>query len=64
MDAYKSAVNADKEYSQAHYHLAMLYFVDGNYEQARKHAENAKKDFPQTQKLLSLIDQETGDSKG
>ena len=64
MDAFTSAVQVDEAFSQAHYHLSLLYFIDGEFEEARKHAESAQKDYPQAHKLLSLIDEETKESKG
>jgi len=39
-------------------------FIDGEFEAARMHAESAQKDYPQAGKLLSLIDEETKESKG
>ena len=64
MEAFTKAVTINEGFSQAHYQLAVLLFIDGKFEQAKKHAESAQKDCPQSQKLLSLIEEETKESKG
>ena len=62
--AYSRAVEIDENYFEAHYQLSLIYFVEGDFENARKHASIAVKEYPAAQKLIALIEEETKDSKG
>jgi superkiller protein 3 len=62
--AYSRAVEIDENYFEAHYQLSLLYFVEGDFENARKHADIAVKEYPAAEKLIVLIEEETRDSKG
>ena len=62
--AYRRAVEIDENHCEAHYQLSLLYFVEGDFENARKHAAIAVKEYPAAQKLIVLIEEETKDTKG
>ena len=62
--AYSRAVEIEKNYCEAHYQLSLLYFVEGDFKNARKHADIAVKEYPKAEKLIVLIEEEIGGSKG
>jgi len=62
--AYNNAVEIDENYCGAHYQLSLLYFIEGDFENAREHADIAVKEYPAAKKLIVLIEEETKDSKG
>ena len=44
--------------------LSLIYFIEGDFKNARKHADIAVKEYPAAQKLIVLIEEESKDSKG
>jgi tetratricopeptide (TPR) repeat protein len=62
--AYSKAIAIDENYCAAHYELSLLYFVEGDFKNARKHVEIALKEYPAAQKLIVLIEEETKGLKG
>jgi superkiller protein 3 len=64
ISAYRRAVEIDENYFEAHYQLSLLYFIEGDFKNALKHAGIAVKEYPAAQKLIVLIEEETKDSKG
>ena len=64
ISAYSKAIEIDANYCEAHYQLSLLYFIEGDFKHARKHADIAVKEYPAAQKLIVLIEEETKDSKG
>jgi tetratricopeptide (TPR) repeat protein len=73
---YGTVVQKDPEHTGAYYALgsifkmrkenekAILYFVEGDFKNARKHVEIALKEYPAAQKLIVLIEEETKGLKG
>ena len=53
--AYSRAIEIDENYFEAHYQLSLIYFVEGDFENALKHASIAVKEYPAAQKLIVLI---------
>lgn len=62
--AYQQAVECNAQLFEAHYALAVLYYIDGKFSHARTHAARAAERFPSARKLLALIEEELACSTG
>jgi len=64
LHAYQQAVECNAELFEAHYALSVMYYIDGKFNQAGKHAAIATQRFPSAYKLLALIEEELAGSSG
>lgn len=58
VSAYEKALECNAMFYEAHYALALLLYIDGRFETARKHAAVAQQGSAAAGRLLSLIEEE------